>query len=218
MRMRSLLVVCGYLSLAMLFFVVLVPLAFVSIWGRFFIDVAASVSPQPVAIVLGAAAWHGYPSPVFADRLRTAAELYQAGKVESILVSGHHVAGDYSEVLTAKAYLAGELGLPQEVIVLDYAGYRTYDTCARAALVFGVDAAILVTQSFHLPRAVFTCQAFGIEARGVAADKRSYQAIGWYVLREQAARIVAFWEATLFRHPPTVLESATPIPSAAAIR
>ena len=103
----------------------------------------------------------GSPTPVLRDRVATAAQLYFAGKVEKLLMSGDNSSIYYNEP-GAMMQHALELGVPDEAIVLDYAGRRTYDTCYRARDIFGVREAILVTQSFHLPRALYICNHWGL--------------------------------------------------------
>jgi vancomycin permeability regulator SanA len=128
-----------------------------------------SVQNAPIrraAIVFGAGLWRdGTPSPVLRDRVATAAELYFTGKVEKILMSGDNRFVDYNEPGAMHAY-AVQLGVPEEDIVLDYAGRRTYDTCYRAKAIFGLHAAILITQNF-LPRASIPA-AIGDECGGVS--------------------------------------------------
>ena len=105
-----------------------------------------------------------------------------AGKVEKLLLSGDNRTLDYNEPGAMRAY-AISLGVPAEDIVLDYAGRRTYDTCFRAKAIFGVDQVLLVTQMFHLPRALYTCRALGIEAEGIPADQVKIVAVpGWDAL------------------------------------
>jgi vancomycin permeability regulator SanA len=114
-----------------------------------------------VAVVFGAGLWRdGSPTPVLRDRVETAARLYFDGKVEKLLMSGDNSVVEYNEPEAMRQY-ALSLGVPDEDIVLDYAGRRTYDTCYRAKAIFQVEQPILVTQSFHLPRAVYTCRAMG---------------------------------------------------------
>ena len=126
------------------------------------------------AIVFGAGLQRdGTPSPVLKDRVSAAVQLYQTGKVEKLLMSGDNRYIDYNEPAAMKTY-AVSLGVPEEAIVLDFAGRRTYDTCYRAKHIFGLDEALLVTQKFHLPRAIFTCQGLGLNGMGVAADLRIY--------------------------------------------
>ncbi|HSJ90358.1 MAG TPA: ElyC/SanA/YdcF family protein [Anaerolineales bacterium] len=129
---------------------------------------------RQVAIVFGAQVRRdGMPSAVLRDRIETAVKLYKNGKVEKLLMSGDNRFVDYNEPKSMRRY-ALTLGVPDADIVLDYAGRRTYDTCYRAKEVFGVNSAILVTQGFHLPRALFLCKALGIDAVGVGADNYYY--------------------------------------------
>ena len=127
-----------------------------------------------MAIVFGAGlSRSGRPTPILRDRVETAAQLYFAGKVEKLLMSGENRFDTYSEPEAMRQY-ALSLGVPSEAIVLDYAGARTYDTCYRAKAIFGLDSALLVTQGFHLPRALFVCNALGLKAAGVEAANRRY--------------------------------------------
>jgi len=167
---------------------------------------------KPVAIVFGAGLWRdGSPTPVLRDRVATAAELYFNGKVNKLLMSGDNRVLEYNEPAAMKAY-AEDLGVPSEDIVLDYAGWRTYDTCYRAHEIFGIKDAILVTQGFHLPRAIYTCNALGISASGVPADQRIYRRASriFWNMRELVATYVALWEVHI-THPQPVLGEPEPI-------
>jgi vancomycin permeability regulator SanA len=157
-----------------------------------------------VIIVFGAGAPYNIPSAVFADRLTVASELYFSGKSSKILVSGDNSKESYNEPQTGKNFLEG-FGVPPEDIVLDYAGFRTYDTCVRAKEIFGVDQAYLVTQQFHLPRAIFLCEQSGIESVGVSASLRDYAGTIKNLMRESIAHQVTFYEMFLFRHDPKFL-------------
>ena len=164
------------------------------------------VTPRRVAVVFGAGLWEdGSPTPILQDRVATAAELYLAGKVEYLLMSGDNRFVDYNEPSAMREY-ALSLGVPHDDIVLDYAGRRTYDTCYRAGDIFGLDEAILVTQSFHLPRALYTCNALGLAATGVPADQRQYRrsSMLYWQARETLATLVALWEIHV-THPLPVL-------------
>ncbi|WP_461017355.1 SanA/YdcF family protein [Streptomyces daliensis] len=127
---------------------------------------AASVPSAPVALVFGAGLWDGEPSPYLAHRLDAAVELYERGTVRAVLVSGDNSRHDYDEPDAMRAYLAAR-GVPKKRIVADYAGFDTWDSCARAARVFGVRRALLVSQDFHIRRAAALCEAAGIDAYGV---------------------------------------------------
>ncbi len=176
------------------------------------LETPTGVPRTPVAIVFGAGLWRdGSPTPVLRDRVATAAELYFSGKVQKILMSGDNRFVEYNEPGAMRDY-ALSLGVPAEDIVLDYAGRRTYDTCYRAQAVFGVGSAILVTQGYHLPRALYTCNMLDIEATGVPADRRIYsrRSVAFWNLREIPATLIAFWD--LFITQPTpVLGDPEPI-------
>lgn len=164
------------------------------------------VPQRPVGIVFGAGLWwDGSPSPVLRDRVATAAQLYFSGKVKKILMSGDNRFLDYNEPGAMRAYALG-LGVPETDIVLDYAGRRTYDTCYRARAIFGVQEAILVTQGFHLPRALYTCNQLGVQAIGVSADLRDYRrgALVYWHARETPATLVALWEVQISRPLPVL--------------
>ena len=130
-------------------------------------DSVEQVPHRPVAIVFGAGIEGDQPSPALAGRLDAAIELYQAGTVPHVLVTGDNHIASYDEVTVMRSYLMDH-GLPSSAITRDYAGFNTYDSCARARDVFGVRAAVLVTQDYHLPRALFTCQHLGIDVVGLA--------------------------------------------------
>lgn len=156
-------------------------------------------APQrPAAIVFGAGLRRdGSPTTVLSDRIQTAVDLYHSGKVERLLMSGS-VRPGYDEP-AAMAALAGELGVPASAILQDPGGVRTLESCRRAAAEFGLRSALLVSQRFHLPRALALCRAVGIEAEGVAADRSNYslRARRFWELREYPASLVAMVEAIL---------------------
>src|SRR5688572_3666537 len=133
-----------------------------------------SAPAEETAIVFGAGLRRdGRPSPILRDRVQTAASLYLNGKVKKLLMSGDGQMENYNEP-EAMRQLALSLGVPDEAISLDFAGSRTYDTCYRAKAVFGINSALLVTQRFHLPRALFLCNALGrSEERRVGKECRS---------------------------------------------
>jgi SanA protein len=171
-----------------------------------------SVLADRAAIVFGAGLRRdGTPSPVLRDRIATAARLYFEGKVEKLLMSGDNRFEDYNEPGAMKAY-ALELGIPAKDIVLDYAGRRTYDTCYRARDIFRLNSAILVTQAFHLPRALYICNQLGLPAVGVPADQREYRQASrvYWSIRETLAMMAALWEVHVTR-PVPVLGDPEPI-------
>lgn len=170
-------------------------------------------APQkPVGIIFGAGLWQdGSPTPVLQDRVRTGAQLYFAGKIQKLLMSGDNSYVEYNEPEAMRKY-ALELGVPDEAIVLDYAGRRTYDTCYRARYIFGVTDALLITQIFHLPRAIFICSHIGISNAGVVADTRLYR-FPWrlvWQIREVPAAFITIWEIFI-SHPKPILGDPEPI-------
>jgi len=172
----------------------------------------ANAPKSRIAIVFGAGlTGAGIPSPVLKDRVTTAANLYFAGKVQKILMSGDNRFLDYNEPGAMLDY-ALKLGVPRQDIVLDFAGRRTYDTCYRARAIFGVTEALLVTQRFHLPRALFTCNFLGIKGVGVIADLRPYnsRSMSYWNVREVGATFVALWDVWVAR-PLPVLGNPEPI-------
>jgi SanA protein len=165
---------------------------------------------RDVAIVFGAGVWpDGTLSHVLADRVETAVRLYEAGKVRKLLMTGDNRRADYNEPAHMRDYALAQ-GVPAEDIVLDYAGRRTYASCYRARHIFDVTGAILVTQSYHLDRALFTARNLGIDAVGVAADRRDYVYIEGYWWRELLATTLAWWEVKITR-PRPILGEKLPI-------
>lgn len=123
-----------------------------------------------VALVLGAGLRpDGTPSPILADRIRAAVKLHKAGVVQKLLMSGDNRFQNYNEPRRMKE-MAVRLGVPEADIAMDFAGRRTYDSAFRARSVFGQRQIIVVTQRFHLDRAIFLCRAAGMEAEGFPAD------------------------------------------------
>ena len=172
---------------------------------------AEDVPPRSVAIVLGAGLWpDGSLTPVLADRVTTAADLYHAGTVQKLLCSGDNRFVDYNEPQRMLEY-AVSLGVPEEAIVLDYAGRRTYDTCYRARDIFGLERVVVVTQRFHAARALYLCDALGVDAVAVLADQQDYtiRRVTWEA-REYPALALAWWDVNV-RHPLPVLGEPLPI-------
>ncbi|KAB2348377.1 hypothetical protein F8566_16435 [Actinomadura rudentiformis] len=161
-----------------------------------------NVPETPVALVLGAGIWGGQPSILLARRLDTAADLYGRGKVKVILVSGDNRVKGYDEPTVMRDYLTAH-GVPAHKIVRDFAGLDTWDSCARAKRIFQVERLTVVTQNFHLPRAVALCRAAGLEAFGVGDDSmaaRQDATVKGYV-REPLAMIKAVRDLAVPRDP-----------------
>src|SRR5512144_890838 len=154
------------------------------------------VPAKPVAIVFGAAVYrNGKLSPMLAARVQQAAEAYRFGRVQKILMTGDNSRTDYDEVTAMKRY-AITLGVPAEIIHLDYAGFSTYESCYRAREIFGVREAIVITQGYHLARAVYTCVHLGMDIVGLETDDRgvySAATMQRHELREVFATAKALW-------------------------
>jgi vancomycin permeability regulator SanA len=161
-----------------------------------------SVPSAPVALVLGARVFpSGTPSPFLAARLDLAHRLYRDGKVRAVLVSGDNLAPEYNEPDAMRAYLINA-GMPAEAVVADYAGFDTYDSCVRARRIFGVDRLVIVTQGYHLPRAVATCRALGLDATGVGDDSlRHTRAWRRGAIRDQLACVKTVIDLVTGRDP-----------------
>ncbi|WP_053174919.1 SanA/YdcF family protein [Nonomuraea sp. SBT364] len=161
------------------------------------------VPGSQAALVLGAGLYGERPSPMLARRLDIAAELYRAGKVRALLLSGDNSRAEYDEPTAMRDYLLAR-GVPERVMVLDHAGFDTWDSCVRARRVFGAERLTVVTQVFHLPRAVTLCRTAGLEAFGVGDDST----VHWpgptyaYATRELLANGKAFADALLLRSEP----------------
>ncbi len=160
----------GFLILLMPFGAVIGVRAYSAWAARDRIFTLQTVPERPVAIIFGAQVYSsGRPSAMLADRVKMGAELYHAGKVRFLLLTGDNGSASYNEPEAMRQY-ALTLGVPDDALVLDDAGFRTYDSCYRARDVFQVSEAVLVTQAFHLDRALLTCIGLGIDAVGVSAD------------------------------------------------
>jgi SanA protein len=150
-----------------------------------------------MAIVLGAGLWpDGSLTPVLADRVATAADLYHAGTVQTLVFSGAARPGrDEPQAMLDRAV---RLGVPPEAILLDGEGYRTYDTCRRAREVFGVEQAVVVTQRFHVARSLYLCDALGVDGVAAVADRQTYslRRVTWE-MREYLALLRAWWDVNM---------------------
>ena len=158
-------------------------------------------APQaPVALVFGAGLARGaVPSPVLAQRLDAAIALWKQGTVGAVLVSGDQSQPFHHETRAMRRYLL-ERGVPEHAVQEDQAGLSTYDSCLRAYTVFGAKRAVLVTQRFHLSRALFIANSVGIDAWGVAADEG--RSTPWrYTVRETLSRVLALFMVLLEVEP-----------------
>ena len=151
----------------------------------------------------------GYPSAMLRDRLNRSIELYKLDASNKIIMSGDHGRNEYDEVNTMKQFAVDE-GIPSSDIFMDHAGFSTYESMYRAKEIFGVNKIIIVTQEYHLYRAIYDAQAFGIEAYGVSSDYFRYSGQLYRDIREVLARVKDFGY-TLFKPEPTFLGDSIPI-------
>ncbi len=160
-------------------------------------------------LVLGAGVRNGKPSPMLQDRLDYAVELYKNGAAPKLLMSGDHGRDDYDEVNIMKNY-AIEKGVPSEDIFMDHAGFSTYESIYRARDVFEAEKIIIVTQKYHLFRALYISNKLGVEATGYASDPQQYAGRLYRELREVLARDKDFVYC-IFKPKPTYLGDAIPV-------
>ena len=166
------------------------------------------VPQERLAMVFGAGILaNGKPTPMLANRVEAAVRLYQIGRVQKLLMTGDNSKVSYNEVRSMQQY-AHDLGVPMKNIVLDYAGFSTYESCYRAHQIFGLHKAVVVTQNYHLPRAIYTCRRFGLDTVGLGTpDIEIYGLWGMipYLRREMLANVKALWEVHITRPRPTFL-------------
>ncbi len=161
-------------------------------------------------LVLGAGLWApGQPSPMLADRIRRGLELWELGAGQTLLMSGDHGRADYNEVAVMRDR-ALKAGVPRERIFLDHAGFSTYESMVRAREIFGCRRVVIVTQQYHLYRAIYDARAMGMEAYGVAAEQIRYPNQLWRDTREVLARCKDVLYC-LLRPAPTFLGEPIPI-------
>ena len=168
----------------------------------------ADVPHTDVALVFGAGLWGGEPSPYLAHRLDAAVALYRTGRVDVVLVSGDNGRADHDEPGAMRAYLTTR-GVPDARVVSDFAGFDTWDSCVRAKKIFGVDRAVLVSQGFHIRRAVALCRAAGVDGYGVGVDEPFDSVWASGLARENLAAGKAVLDAVL-RPDPHFLGPAEP--------
>jgi SanA protein len=195
--------------LSALALLLIVPLIMQASVSKYIYESSESVEPTEVAIVLGASVARGTPSPVLAARADEAVELYLKGKVHKILVTGDNGALSHDEVTPVRKYLLAA-GIPPQDIFLDHAGFDTYSSMYRAQRIFGAQTATIVTQDFHMPRALFIARHFGIDAVGVVAEG------GEYSWPAYAREIPASWKAlldVLLKRQPKYLGEPIPLSS-----
>lgn len=173
-------------------------------------DEALSLNDVDCIIVLGCQVKeNGKPSDMLSDRLKRGIELYSEGAAPKILMSGDHGRKAYDEVNTMKQIALSE-GIPSEDIFMDHAGFSTYESMYRAKEIFGADKIIIVTQEYHLYRALYIAEKLGIEAYGVGSDYRTYRGQEYREAREILARCKDFVKV-IYKPEPTFLGEKIPV-------
>lgn len=160
-------------------------------------------------IILGAGIWGDKPSPMLEDRLLEGISLYENNVSKKIIMSGDHGREEYDEVNIMKKF-AIEKGVPSENIFMDHAGFSSYESIYRAKEIFGANKIVIVTQKYHLYRALYIANQLGIEAYGVGADPRQYVGATYRELREILARNKDFVKC-IFKPEPTYLGDTIPV-------
>ena len=169
----------------------------------------AGLSDVDCIIILGAGVWGNKPSSMLEDRLLEGIKLYQANVSDKIIMSGDHGREEYDEVNIIKKYEI-EKGIPSENIFMDHAGFSTYESIYRARDIFKANKVVIVTQEYHLYRALYIANQLGMEAYGVGADPRKYVGATYRELREILARDKDFIKC-IFKPEPTYLGDTIPV-------
>ena len=215
-KKRALLVVA-----ALLLAVVLLPFALsavvcASVKDRIITPDEAAALDTDAILVLGARVWdNGNPSGILEDRLITGIDAYESGASDRLLMSGDHGREDYDEVNAMKDY-AVEAGVPADAVFMDHAGFSTYESLYRARDIFQVQTVLIVTQEYHLYRALYVARALGLDAYGVASNLRTYPGMPRFEAREILARCKDF-VYTLIKPLPTYLGETIPISGDASL-
>jgi len=180
--------------------------------GAKYIYSAQDVPTADTVLIMGAYVFpDGTLSTMLKDRVVVGYELYENGKTPKIIVSGDHGRRDYDEVNTMKDFIKSK-GVTGQDIFMDHAGFSTYESLYRARDIFQVKKVIIVTQRYHLLRALFIARELGLEAYGVASDNHDYGPVmATYKVREMVARNKDFWLAKVFKPQPTFLGEVIPV-------
>ena len=173
------------------------------------LEEAESLADTDCAVILGAGVRNGEPTPLLKDRLLTGIDLYKSGAVKKLIMSGDHGSEDYDEVNIMKSF-AVDNGVPDEDIFMDHAGFSTYETVYRAKEIFEADNIIIVSQKYHLYRALYIAEKLDVKAVGVSADLRTYSGQKMRDLREILARDKDFFNC-IIKPEPTYLGEKIPV-------
>lgn len=203
--------VCGFLALLLVAMIVLNEWM---LWKtRPFIQSPSRCTPTPVAIVFGTSRYlrNGRDNPHYHGRLNLAAQLYREGRIQHLILSGDNRSRYYNEPVNMQKDLMA-LGVPPEAMTLDYAGLSTFDTLVRAREVFGVQHALLVSQSWHLPRALFIARALGLNVEGCSAYGPTLHWSHFQWWREVLARLATLGDLFIWQRSPRFLGPHVDLP------
>jgi len=209
MTKKTIKIIKHTLLIAVLIFVIIGGVLLYANWKiphdtrQFLHDDVTSIPAQKTALVLGAAKNlnNGWPNLYFTYRIEAAKELYDAGKVKAFVLSGDNSRETYNEPEDMRQALV-ELGVPDSIIYLDYAGFRTLDSVVRMNKIFGQDSFIVVSQQFHNERAVFLAQYYGLTAYGYNAKDVELTRLSMKTkVREKFARVKVFVDMIFGKSP-----------------
>lgn len=210
-RRLIVIIIASLLAALFLLFAVINIIVLLSAQGRIVdIEEAKALGSFDCILVLGAGVWrNNRPSHVLEDRLKIGIEAYCAGVSDKLLMSGDHGRNNYDEVNVMKSF-AMDCGIPSENIFMDHAGFSTYESMYRARDVFSAHRVLIVTQKFHIYRALYIANALGLEAYGLTSDLREYANATYSQLRESLARVKDFF-MVIFKPLPTYLGEVLPV-------
>ncbi len=193
--------------------IISITISVVNSYKKYIYNIEDIPSGNDAIIVLGAGVRaDGTPSDILADRLETSLKVFEAGLGNTFILSGDHGREEYNEVRAMKEYIM-DGNVDEKLIFMDHAGFSTYDTMYRAKEIFKVDKAVIVTNEYHLPRALFIARKLGIEAYGVKSDIREYQLMDSYKKREILAQLKDFFYVTILKPEPKFLGESIPVNS-----
>lgn len=210
-RRLIVIIIASLLAALFLLFAVINIIVLLSAQGRIVdIEEAKALGSFDCILVLSAGVWrNNRPSHVLEDRLKIGIEAYCAGVSDKLLMSGDHGRNNYDEVNVMKSF-AMDCGIPSENIFMDHAGFSTYESMYRARDVFSAHRVLIVTQKFHMYRALYIANALGLEAYGLTSDLREYANATYSQLRESLARVKDFF-MVIFKPLPTYLGEVLPV-------
>lgn len=190
--------------------IVILAISNVNSYKKYIYNIEDIPKGKDAIIVLGAGVKNdGTPSDILADRLETSIEVYNEGASSALILSGDHGREEYNEVGAMKDYVVNNID--ESNVFMDHAGFSTYDTMYRAKEIFKVKSAIIITNEYHLPRALYIARKLGIESYGVKSDKRGYQLMDRYKKREVLAKLKDFVYVNILKPEPKFLGESIPV-------